>query len=47
MPVIGLLGSATARQWAPSVAALLRGFEQGGLVLRRKRCSISHGELTG
>jgi len=28
MPVIGLLGSATAREWAPSVAAFLRGLSE-------------------
>src|SRR5262245_10347556 len=30
MPVIGLLGSATAREWAPSVAAFLRGLSETG-----------------
>src|SRR5947208_12595994 len=30
MAVIGLLGSATARQWAPSVAAFLRGLSEAG-----------------
>src|SRR5207253_8631087 len=30
MAVIGLLGSATARQWAPSVAAFLRGLSEVG-----------------
>jgi hypothetical protein len=30
MPVIGLLGSATARAWAPSVAAFLRGLSEAG-----------------
>ncbi len=30
MPVIGLLGSATAREWAPSVAAFLRGLSDAG-----------------
>ena len=30
MPVIGLLGSATARVWAPSVAAFLRGLSEAG-----------------
>jgi putative tryptophan/tyrosine transport system substrate-binding protein len=30
MPVIGLLGSATAREWAPSVAAFLRGLSEAG-----------------
>jgi putative ABC transport system substrate-binding protein len=30
MPVIGLLGSATAREWAPSVAAFLRGLSEVG-----------------
>jgi len=29
-PVIGLLGSATAREWAPSVAAFLRGLSEIG-----------------
>ena len=29
-PVIGLLGSATAREWAPSVAAFLRGLSEAG-----------------
>jgi hypothetical protein len=28
MPVIGLLGSATAREWAPSVSAFLRGLSK-------------------
>ena len=32
MPVIGLLGSATAREWAPSVAAFLRGLSEAGFV---------------
>jgi putative tryptophan/tyrosine transport system substrate-binding protein len=30
MPVIGLLGSATAREWALSVAAFLRGLSEAG-----------------
>jgi ABC-type uncharacterized transport system substrate-binding protein len=30
MPVIGLLGSATARDWAPSVAAFLGGLSEAG-----------------
>jgi putative tryptophan/tyrosine transport system substrate-binding protein len=30
MPVIGLLGSATPREWAPSVAAFLRGLSDAG-----------------
>ena len=30
MPVIGLLGSATAREWAPQVAAFLRGLSEAG-----------------
>jgi hypothetical protein len=30
VPVIGLLGSATAREWAPSVAAFLRGLSEAG-----------------
>src|SRR6266481_9674965 len=30
MPVIGLLGSATARVWAPLVAAFLRGLSEAG-----------------
>src|SRR6478609_2515855 len=30
MPVIGLLGSATAREWAPWVAAFLRGLSEAG-----------------
>src|SRR5438067_13561195 len=30
LPVIGLLGSATAREWAPSVAAFLRGLSEAG-----------------
>jgi putative ABC transport system substrate-binding protein len=30
MPVIGVLGSATAKEWAPSVAAFLRGFSEAG-----------------
>jgi ABC-type uncharacterized transport system substrate-binding protein len=30
MPVIGVLGSATAREWAPSVAAFLRGLSEVG-----------------
>ena len=28
--VIGVLGSATAREWAPSVAAFLRGLSEAG-----------------
>ena len=32
MPVIGLLGSATARDWAPSVAVFLRGLSEAGFV---------------
>ena len=32
MPVVGLLGSATAREWAPSVAAFLRGLGEAGFV---------------
>ena len=32
MPVIGLLGSATAKEWAPSVAAFLRGLSEAGFV---------------
>jgi putative tryptophan/tyrosine transport system substrate-binding protein len=32
MPVIGVLGSATAREWAPSVAAFLRGLSEVGFV---------------
>jgi ABC-type uncharacterized transport system substrate-binding protein len=32
MPVIGVLGSATAREWAPSVAAFLRGLSEAGFV---------------
>jgi putative ABC transport system substrate-binding protein len=32
MPVIGLLGSATAREWAPLVAAFLRGLSEAGTV---------------
>jgi hypothetical protein len=31
MPVIGVLGSATAREWAPSVAAFPTRLERGGL----------------
>jgi len=30
MPVIGVLGSATAGEWAPSVAAFLRGLSESG-----------------
>jgi putative tryptophan/tyrosine transport system substrate-binding protein len=30
MPAIGLLGSATAREWAPLVAAFLRGLSEAG-----------------
>ena len=30
MPVIGLLGSATAREWAPLVASFLRGLSEAG-----------------
>jgi ABC-type uncharacterized transport system substrate-binding protein len=30
MPVIGLLGSATAKKWAPQVAAFLRGLREAG-----------------
>src|SRR5262249_35003138 len=30
MPVIGILGSATAREWAPSVAAFLQGLSETG-----------------
>src|SRR6516225_3064953 len=30
IPVIGLLGSATARDWATSVAAFLRGLSEAG-----------------
>ena len=30
LPVIGLLGSATAREWAPSVAAFFRGLSEAG-----------------
>ena len=30
MPVIGVLGSATAGEWAPSVAAFLRGLSEIG-----------------
>src|SRR5947208_130764 len=30
MPVIGVLGSATAREWAPSVDAFLRGLSEAG-----------------
>src|SRR6516165_5708396 len=32
IPVIGLLGSATAREWAPSVAAFLRGLSEVGFL---------------
>src|SRR5262249_47656996 len=32
MPVIGLLGSATAKEWAASVAAFLRGLSEAGFV---------------
>jgi putative tryptophan/tyrosine transport system substrate-binding protein len=32
MPVIGLLGSATAREWAPSVAVFLGGLSEAGFV---------------
>ena len=32
MPVIGLVGSATARQWAPFVAAFLKGLSETGIV---------------
>lgn len=32
MPVIGLVGSATARQWAPFVAAFMRGLSETGFV---------------
>ena len=32
MPVIGFLGSATAREWAPLVAAFLRGLSEAGFV---------------
>src|SRR5688572_15250840 len=32
MPVIGLVGSATARQWAPFVAAFLQGLSETGMV---------------
>jgi putative ABC transport system substrate-binding protein len=32
MPVIGLLGSATATEWAPSVAVFLRGLGEAGFV---------------
>jgi putative tryptophan/tyrosine transport system substrate-binding protein len=32
MPVIGVLGSATATEWAPSVAAFLRGLSEVGFV---------------
>src|SRR5438105_253280 len=30
VPVVGVLGSATAREWAPPVAAFLRGLSEGG-----------------
>lgn len=32
MPVIGLVGSATARQWAPFVAAFIQGLSETGMV---------------
>jgi putative ABC transport system substrate-binding protein len=32
MPMIGLLGSATPREWAPLVAAFLRGLSEAGFV---------------
>ena len=32
MGVIGLLGSVTARQWAPFTAAFLQGFSETGIV---------------
>jgi putative tryptophan/tyrosine transport system substrate-binding protein len=31
-PVIGLVGSATARQWAPFVAAFMQGLSETGIV---------------
>jgi putative ABC transport system substrate-binding protein len=35
MPVVGLLGSATAREWAPSVAAFLQGLSEAGFAESR------------
>src|SRR5437868_14119075 len=32
MPMIGVLGSATPREWAPLVAAFIRGLSQAGFV---------------
>src|SRR5687767_12854078 len=32
MPVIGLVGSATARQWAPFVAEFMQGLSEAGMV---------------
>jgi putative ABC transport system substrate-binding protein len=32
MPLIGLLGSATAKEWAPLLAAFLRGLSEAGIV---------------
>ena len=34
-PVIGVLGSATPREWAPSVAAFLRGLSEAGFAKGR------------
>jgi hypothetical protein len=42
MGVIGLLGSVTARQWAPFTAAFLQGLSETGIVARRLAGAADH-----
>jgi len=38
MPVIGFLGSATAKQWAPLMGAFLEGLSEAEIVVGRRFC---------
>jgi len=40
MPVIGFLGSATAKQWAPLLAAFLEGLSEAEIVVGRRFCEL-------
>jgi putative ABC transport system substrate-binding protein len=40
MPVIGFLGSATAKQWAPLMGAFLEGLSEAEIVVGRRFCEL-------
>ncbi|MGB7716693.1 MAG: hypothetical protein WBL81_17260 [Pseudolabrys sp.] len=40
MPVIGTLGSATAKQWAPLMGAFLEGLSEAEIVVGRRFCEL-------